>query len=181
MTSAELAGLTFAACNSARVLAYIPQIVSIARDQNGCPGVSCLTWAGFAAANFSTLAYALVKSAWIMAAVFGVNAVFCLAIVTLTAWRRIQSGGGVTGVIEAVFTGSGRGAHLLAQAEETTKKTFSSFRRYLHEWWRYENTVRELGNLSDRELADLGITRKDIPRVASESPHPDARAKYRVR
>lgn len=181
MIPAGLAAVTFAACNSARVLAYIPQIVRIARDRNGSPGVSCLTWAGFAAANFSTVAYALVASAWIMAAVFGVNAVFCLAIVTLTAWRRFQSGGGATGVIEAVATDSGRGPHLLAQAEERTKKTFSSFLRYLHAWWRYETTVRELWNLGDRELADLGITRKDISRVVSESPDPEDRVKYRVR
>jgi uncharacterized protein YjiS (DUF1127 family) len=176
-----LAAVTFAACNSARVLAYIPQIVRIAHDQNGSPGVSCLTWAGFATANFSTVAYALVTSAWIMAAVFGVNAVFCLAIVTLTAWRRFQSGGDATGVIEAVATDSGRGAHLLARAEERTKKTVSSFLRDLQAWWRYETTVRELWNLSDRELADLGITRKDIARVASQALQSDDRAKYRVR
>jgi hypothetical protein len=93
MIQAEWAMVTFAACNSARVLAYIPQIVSIARDQNGSPGVSCLTWAGFAAANFSTVAYALVVPRnWIMATVFGVNGLFCLAIVTLTAWKRFRSG-----------------------------------------------------------------------------------------
>jgi uncharacterized protein YjiS (DUF1127 family) len=181
MISAELAVLAFAACNSARVLAYIPQIVSIARDQSGSPGVSCLTWAGFAAANFSTVAYALVESAWIMAAVFGVNAVFCLAIVMLTAWRRIQSGGGTTGVIEAVVTDGRRGAHLLPQAKEGAQKIYISFLRHLHAWWRYEATVRGLWNLSDRELADLGITRKDIPRVASEASQSEDRAKYPVR
>jgi uncharacterized protein YjiS (DUF1127 family) len=178
---AGLAAVTFAACNSARVLAYIPQIVRIAHDQNGSPGVSCLTWAGFAAANFSTVAYALVASAWIMAAVFGVNAVFCLAIVTLTAWKRFQSGGGATRVIEGVATDSSRGAHVLTQAKENTQKIYISFLRHLQAWWRYETTVRELWNLSDRELADLGITRKDIPRVASEASQSEDRAKYRVR
>lgn len=91
--SAEVAGVTFAICNSARVLAYIPQIVRIARDRNGSPGVSCLTWTGFAAANFSTVAYALIlTSDWNMAAVFGVNGVFCSAIVTLTMWKRLRAG-----------------------------------------------------------------------------------------
>jgi uncharacterized protein YjiS (DUF1127 family) len=116
-----------------------------------------------------------------MAAVFGVNAVFCLAIVMLTAWKRFQSGGGTTGVIEAVVTDSGRGALVLTQAKERTQKIYISFRRHLHAWWRYEKTVRALWNLSDRELADLGITRSDIHRVASESPDPADRAKYRVR
>jgi len=33
----------------------------------------------------------------------------------------------------------------------------------------YRQTVRELTRLSDRRLADLGIARSDIPRVARES------------
>jgi len=32
---------------------------------------------------------------------------------------------------------------------------------------RFYNTVRELSQLNDRELADLGLTRNDIVRVAS--------------
>jgi uncharacterized protein YjiS (DUF1127 family) len=71
--------------------------------------------------------------------------------------------------------------HLLAQAKERTQKIYISFLRHLHVWWRYETAVRELWNLSDRELADLGITRKDIARVASEAPQPEDRARYRVR
>jgi uncharacterized protein YjiS (DUF1127 family) len=38
--------------------------------------------------------------------------------------------------------------------------------RYLHSWRRYGAAVKELSNLSDRELADIGITRSDIPRLA---------------
>jgi uncharacterized protein YjiS (DUF1127 family) len=60
-------------------------------------------------------------------------------------------------------------------------KMFISFLRYLHAWWRYQNTVWDLSNLGDRELSDLGITRKEIPRVAWEYPYPEDRAKYRVR
>ena len=71
MNSPELATVSFAACNSARVLAYIPQIV-VTRDRSGAPGVSCFKWAGFAAANFSTVACALlVAPNLIMAVVFG--------------------------------------------------------------------------------------------------------------
>jgi len=93
MNSPELAAGIFATCNSARILAYIPQIVRIMRDRNGSPGVSCLTWAGFTAANFSTVAYALVVAPnRVMAVVFGVNGVFCVAIVTLTVWTRLRSG-----------------------------------------------------------------------------------------
>ena len=37
------------------------------------------------------------------------------------------------------------------------------------QWRRYNRSLRELNRLGDRELADIGITRGDIPRVAWES------------
>lgn len=36
----------------------------------------------------------------------------------------------------------------------------------LRDWARYRETVRELSRLSDRDLADLGISRFDIDSVA---------------
>ena len=39
-------------------------------------------------------------------------------------------------------------------------RMFNAFRAY-------ERNVAELSNLSDRELADIGLDRSDIPRVAS--------------
>jgi uncharacterized protein YjiS (DUF1127 family) len=36
-------------------------------------------------------------------------------------------------------------------------------------WRRYENSLRELSRLGDRELADIGVVRSDIPRLARES------------
>lgn len=36
-------------------------------------------------------------------------------------------------------------------------------------WKRYNRTVAELESLSNRELADLGISRGDIRRVAREA------------
>ena len=36
-------------------------------------------------------------------------------------------------------------------------------------WKRYNASIRELSSLGDRELADLGISRSEIPRVAWES------------
>jgi uncharacterized protein YjiS (DUF1127 family) len=43
---------------------------------------------------------------------------------------------------------------------------FLAIVRFIQAWKRYNNTLRELSLLSDRELADVGITRSDIPRVA---------------
>jgi uncharacterized protein YjiS (DUF1127 family) len=39
----------------------------------------------------------------------------------------------------------------------------------LRQWGRYNQSLRELNRLGDRELADIGITRGDIPRVAWDS------------
>jgi len=36
-------------------------------------------------------------------------------------------------------------------------------------WKRYSRTLQELESLSNRELADLGISRVDIPRLAREA------------
>ena len=38
--------------------------------------------------------------------------------------------------------------------------------RFFQNWKRYGLAVQELSQLSDRELADIGITRSDIPRIA---------------
>lgn len=41
--------------------------------------------------------------------------------------------------------------------------------RTLRTWRQYRNTVSELNSLSQRELADLGIARTDIPAVARQA------------
>lgn len=40
--------------------------------------------------------------------------------------------------------------------------------RRLHAWKRYGEAMRELSHLSDRELADIGISRSEISRIAWE-------------
>ena len=40
--------------------------------------------------------------------------------------------------------------------------------RFIKSWKRYGVAVDELSHLSDRELADIGITRGDIARIAWE-------------
>jgi uncharacterized protein YjiS (DUF1127 family) len=37
---------------------------------------------------------------------------------------------------------------------------------FLRAWKRYNSSLNELYRLGDRELADIGITRSDIPRIA---------------
>jgi uncharacterized protein YjiS (DUF1127 family) len=42
----------------------------------------------------------------------------------------------------------------------------SRFIRLVRTWWRYNESVRELARLNDRELADIGISRSEIAAVA---------------
>ena len=37
---------------------------------------------------------------------------------------------------------------------------------FLQSWRRYNASLNELNQLGDRELADIGITRSDIPHIA---------------
>jgi uncharacterized protein YjiS (DUF1127 family) len=48
---------------------------------------------------------------------------------------------------------------------------FSSIARLFHAWKRSGDIRRELSHLSDRELADIGITRSDIDRIAADPVH----------
>jgi uncharacterized protein YjiS (DUF1127 family) len=47
--------------------------------------------------------------------------------------------------------------------------SLKSLREKIKIWQRYRENVRELSRLSDRELADLGISRADIDYVARAS------------
>ena len=83
--------MSFAVCNSFRVLAYVPQIVTIVRVHDGARAISYLTWISFTVSNLSTLAYALlVVSDRRMAAIFAANTACWLAIVAATACERIR-------------------------------------------------------------------------------------------
>jgi uncharacterized protein YjiS (DUF1127 family) len=46
---------------------------------------------------------------------------------------------------------------------------FTSLVRFVRSWQRYNQSVKELSRLGDRELADIGISRSDITRVAWNS------------
>jgi uncharacterized protein YjiS (DUF1127 family) len=54
------------------------------------------------------------------------------------------------------------------EAEERNKAMLLSIIRFVNTWKRYGVAMDELSHLSDRELADIGITRGDISRVAWE-------------
>jgi uncharacterized protein YjiS (DUF1127 family) len=57
-----------------------------------------------------------------------------------------------------------------ARVQANTKKdlpmVLSTLLSGINRWRRYRETVRQLSDLSDRELKDLGISRSDIASVA---------------
>ncbi|HEX2653871.1 MAG TPA: DUF1127 domain-containing protein [Xanthobacteraceae bacterium] len=42
----------------------------------------------------------------------------------------------------------------------------SKFISLFRSWWRYQENIQELSRLGDRELADIGISRSEIPGIA---------------
>ena len=48
---------------------------------------------------------------------------------------------------------------------------FANLVRLVREWKRYNRSMSELSRLGDRELADIGISRSDIQRVAWNAAH----------
>jgi hypothetical protein len=89
MSLEEITLTLFAACNSFRVVAYVPQILKAANDRNGATSISFMTWFLFLLAHLSTVAYALInRSDWGLAACFAINAVCCVAILAIAYWKR---------------------------------------------------------------------------------------------
>lgn len=89
MQLSDLTLLAFTGCNSLRVLAYVPQILRIVRDDTGCSAVSHATWGMFLIAHASAVAYALVNASDLrMATIFAGNAACCLAILVLASLKQ---------------------------------------------------------------------------------------------
>jgi uncharacterized protein YjiS (DUF1127 family) len=62
---------------------------------------------------------------------------------------------------------------VLAAASEWRLRMLLSVIRFLQVWKRYNASVSELSRLGDRELADIGISRSDISRVAWNNANND--------
>jgi uncharacterized protein YjiS (DUF1127 family) len=43
---------------------------------------------------------------------------------------------------------------------------FATLVRFIQSWKSYNRSLSELNRLGDRELADIGVSRSDIPRLA---------------
>lgn len=92
MTSVDALGLAFGFFNILRLGSYFPQIVAVARDQNGASAISFSCWSIWIGANGSTGLYAWVKLADIpLALISGFNACCCAAILVLAIYKRVAS------------------------------------------------------------------------------------------
>jgi uncharacterized protein with PQ loop repeat len=79
----------FSLANSLRVLAYVPQILKTARDQNEAIAISFVTWGLFFLSHLTTVAYAVVSQGDIvMALIFLGNAFACLLILLIAVSKR---------------------------------------------------------------------------------------------
>ena len=91
MMIADVTLAAFTACNSLRVVAYVPQIAKAARDRSGAKAISFGTWGLFLVSHTSVMAYAFVNKAdRAMAFMFLLNAVGCGVILSVAAWKRLR-------------------------------------------------------------------------------------------
>ena len=90
MTLADYSLTAFTVLNGARLVAYLPQIVCLARDRAGATSVSMMTWGMFFSANVATVFYALTAIRDnLIASVFAANALACIAIFALIVRKRV--------------------------------------------------------------------------------------------
>ena len=86
MTLADITLIAFTACNSLRVLAYIPQIWKASTDKDGAKAISFSTWSLFLVSHLTTAIYAIVnRGDPSLAYIFLVNAIGCAAILVAAA------------------------------------------------------------------------------------------------
>ncbi|SEL36428.1 hypothetical protein SAMN04515666_103525 [Bosea lupini] len=84
--------LAFLITNLARILAYLPQIIAIARDDGRAKTVSAATWTLFCVSNLCSALYAgCVTGDRAMLVAFAANTVCCAVIVGLLCWKRRMS------------------------------------------------------------------------------------------
>jgi uncharacterized protein YjiS (DUF1127 family) len=55
--------------------------------------------------------------------------------------------------------------------ERISKMLIAKLIRWFRAWSRYRKGLRELSQLDDRELADIGVTRSEIPEIAWQDAH----------
>lgn len=90
-TELFLSALTalYAACSALRLVAYLPQLIAIARDRSGAHAISLLTWTFWGFSHAVTALYsALLLGDALLAGMMVGNALGCAAVTGVTMIRR---------------------------------------------------------------------------------------------
>ena len=89
----QLLTATYAVCNAARLLIYVPQIVAIARERSGAHAISMFSWVFWSFSHAVTAVYChIVVNDPLLSSMMWGNAFGCLAVVVLTAAKRRRYG-----------------------------------------------------------------------------------------
>jgi len=87
--SIDYVALSFGIFNVLRLISYFPQIVAVARDDNGATAISFSCWSIWIGANGSTALYAWVNVGDLaLAGISGFNAACCAAVLLLAVYKR---------------------------------------------------------------------------------------------
>ena len=87
--SLDLISIAFGAFNILRLASYGPQIVAVARDQNGATAISFTCWSIWVCANASTALYAWVNLGdGALAVISAFNASCCIVVLMIAAYKR---------------------------------------------------------------------------------------------
>jgi hypothetical protein len=91
MQLSDLTLVGFLCLGGIRCVSYVPQILRIARDENGASAISYTTWCTWTLAHLATASYAgLNLSDTYLAVVSCIYALCCAAVVCLTGVKRAR-------------------------------------------------------------------------------------------
>jgi hypothetical protein len=87
--SIDLVAAAFGLFNVLRLASYFPQLVAVARDQNGATAISFSCWSIWIGANAATAVYAWLNLQDVpLAVVSAFNGICCGAVLTLALYKR---------------------------------------------------------------------------------------------
>jgi hypothetical protein len=89
MADIDLVAAAFGLFNVLRLASYFPQLVAVARDQNGATAISFSCWSIWIGANAATAVYAWINLRDVpLAVVSAFNGICCGAVLTLALYKR---------------------------------------------------------------------------------------------
>lgn len=91
LTNIDVVALSFGVFNLLRLVSYLPQIIVVARDQNGATAISPSCWLIWIGANVTTALYAWSRLGDAPLALISLfNGVCCLIVLLLAVFKRFS-------------------------------------------------------------------------------------------